>query len=828
MRICPVRTVLSMLATLLVAAAPASAEIRVRISDGGAQEGTGRLVLDQYGTLPSGSVAINLTDPNAWTFSFNSTTDVGADVGALVVIDPSAAGACTASDSGNGNPEDNLATCNLALDAAFTLGSQPLLYLGDGATSSTVVIDPSATGVRIYGELGNDVLTGDLGSDTIDGGGGNDDIDGAGGGDTLVGGPGTDSVYGDDRFDPAAGSGNDTLYLRENDTDFAFCGGGTDTVIADAVALEANSHFNGCETIDRPATTPAPPVNPTPTTPVATKVGSVELPDARKVDTTKLFTWPDTRGYNVLGVYLVLANQMGIPLNDSKSKPKIVYGTKTQIEKKYGKSPRNKGVWMENDILADTIKADTPLTIGVGQSVTFNPTYWGGPTKDTCIQDAKERVDMPFDDFAKYMASVGCKIDDVKVVLPPRTNNGGEKQLTSGDRCEATKMVRDGRAIDTTLQVPSTVDLQDLRISFVPTDTGISLTKAGFVYPYAGTGTKAFNAGFYVVVHDRAGRPVNGVRIFVDASAAGGNTFESPRTASLKVKDRTGKVRTFQGATVVDMLSPKRAGQVRIAAIGVGSNGVALCGGGALMARALVSTVGTEMTTATGRQFTLKQTGSTKTWTASGAEGKVAARATERAIWDDFVKAVLGFLGFRTTSDQVLAGGFPAQMALGQVVGNNLTAARIVASGGGNIVAGGAGNVLHQVPAGEAKFGPGAAIVASGGGNLGYTLGAASRIVASGGGNMTNQPVGLIGPAIDITRSPVLQLPGAGIVAAGGGNIVAAGGGNVVAAGGGNIVASGGGNAVAVRGAAASLLANDGAGLIGNDGSGLLANDGGG
>jgi len=140
----------------------------------------------------------------------------------------------------------------------------------------------------LAGDLGNDTLNGDVGDDTLDGAEGNDTLNGTGGKDTLKGytgndlldgGTGSDRMLGnlgvdtvsyasrrgavtvDTRGTPndgerrendlvapdiesvRTGSGNDTISIRDGAAGTATCGGGRDTVSADAL----DEVGSGCE-----------------------------------------------------------------------------------------------------------------------------------------------------------------------------------------------------------------------------------------------------------------------------------------------------------------------------------------------------------------------------------------------------------------------------------------------------------------------------------------------------------------------------------------------------------------------------------------------------
>ncbi len=88
---------------------------------------------------------------------------------------------------------------------------------------------------EIEGNGGKDELLGDSGADLISGGAANDVVAGGAGGDTLMGDAGTDSYSG--------GAGSDTIYADDGRAERVNCGGGSDTVRADAAdTLTACEH----------------------------------------------------------------------------------------------------------------------------------------------------------------------------------------------------------------------------------------------------------------------------------------------------------------------------------------------------------------------------------------------------------------------------------------------------------------------------------------------------------------------------------------------------------------------------------------------------------
>jgi Ca2+-binding RTX toxin-like protein len=92
---------------------------------------------------------------------------------------------------------------------------------------------------RLVGGSGDDTIKGDKGNDSLGGGKGDDLLSGADGKDSLDGGAGTDSFE--------AGEGDDAIDARDGRADRVNCGGGNDTVQADAIdAVDSN-----CETVTR-------------------------------------------------------------------------------------------------------------------------------------------------------------------------------------------------------------------------------------------------------------------------------------------------------------------------------------------------------------------------------------------------------------------------------------------------------------------------------------------------------------------------------------------------------------------------------------------------
>lgn len=207
--------------------------------------------------------------------------------------------------------------------------------------------------------------------------------------------------------------------------------------------------------------------------------------------------------------------------------------------------------------------------------------------------------------------------------------------------------------------------------------------------------------------------------------------------------------------------------------------------------------------------------------------------------------SVLGTVGGATNLNVI---NLTSTLANGTIKVSDLTPEQksaIVAQGGGNIVAQGAGNIRIADLTPAMLLG----IVAQGGGNI--VAQGAGNIVAQGAGNIVAQGAGNI---VAQGAGNLAQLAAAlGIISNDGASIVAQGAGNIVAQGAGNIVAQGAGNlgqiataalanakeaqtALLTAGLANSLITNDGASLIGrqvaqglitNDGGSLITNDGG-
>ena len=102
------------------------------------------------------------------------------------------------------------------------------LYGGPGDDT----LDGSTDNDELYGEEGNDKLYGSIGNDTLTGGSGSNTLYGSLGKDTIKANnttdTGEDTVYGED--------GDDTIYAADRKKDIVWCGGGIDTVQADAKA----------------------------------------------------------------------------------------------------------------------------------------------------------------------------------------------------------------------------------------------------------------------------------------------------------------------------------------------------------------------------------------------------------------------------------------------------------------------------------------------------------------------------------------------------------------------------------------------------------------
>jgi hypothetical protein len=120
------------------------------------------------------------------------------------------------------------------------------------AVGGPMSLAASSPGRVIKGTAGRDLLNGTSGPDRIYGYAGNDSLHGFAGKDTIVGGRGVDLLSG--------GRGNDRLLARDALTDRVMCGGGRDSVVADA-----GDRISGdCEQVSRPERAPPPKPPPPP------------------------------------------------------------------------------------------------------------------------------------------------------------------------------------------------------------------------------------------------------------------------------------------------------------------------------------------------------------------------------------------------------------------------------------------------------------------------------------------------------------------------------------------------------------------------------------
>lgn len=121
-------------------------------------------------------------------------------------------------DYGSGDFDSVIVTQNFA----STSGKVRLDSGGDSTpVTPSVTRSPTADGVQLVGNGGNNALSGGAGNDGLFGGGGNDKLHGRAGHDGLYGGAGKDQIFagrGNDRLDGgggsdriAGGSGNDVL-----------------------------------------------------------------------------------------------------------------------------------------------------------------------------------------------------------------------------------------------------------------------------------------------------------------------------------------------------------------------------------------------------------------------------------------------------------------------------------------------------------------------------------------------------------------------------------------------------------------------------------------
>jgi len=113
---------------------------------------------------------------------------------------------------------------NTALIQAFGQGGQDVITISE--------VNGALPAAKLYGSVGNDVLTGGSGADQLFGQTGNDTLLGRGGADVLFGGDENDTLTGGDADDQAFGqSGTDRMVWNPgDDTDLNEGASGTDTV----------------------------------------------------------------------------------------------------------------------------------------------------------------------------------------------------------------------------------------------------------------------------------------------------------------------------------------------------------------------------------------------------------------------------------------------------------------------------------------------------------------------------------------------------------------------------------------------------------------------
>jgi Ca2+-binding RTX toxin-like protein len=161
---------------------------------------------------------------------------------------------------------------------AFSLdiGSSETMHAnGLGGDDAITVGDVGSYAVTAAGGTGNDTLTGGSGSETFLGGSGND---------TINPGSGLDVVSGDD--------GDDIVNVRDNTSDVAFGGGGTDTVVADTPDLDI---LDGFESVDRTHVDPPTPVD-TSTRPIKIGGGTVKVSRFKRIAAIKVSCPADSPG----------------------------------------------------------------------------------------------------------------------------------------------------------------------------------------------------------------------------------------------------------------------------------------------------------------------------------------------------------------------------------------------------------------------------------------------------------------------------------------------------------------------------------------------------
>ncbi|MCW2923837.1 MAG: hypothetical protein JWM98_1241 [Thermoleophilia bacterium] len=665
----------------------------------------------------------------------------------------------------------------------------------------------------LQGSTGPDVLTGNDADNQLYGNQGNDSLLGLGGVDLLSG-----------------DNGDDTIAARDGVADDVHCGTGSADLanvdVADAVDADCEGKDDGT----KPATGGG-----------GSNGGAVVVPPGGAVlggivftsvtDTTVRKPFPEIRGlqYSAAQSSVNRAAMFELGPNVEWKPAATRYGS-ARSGGPLGTNP-TKGPWQEGDVLSVTYRDGAKtftvpghlVTTGASAPVVATVTLYGGTTKDSCLQDGAQLAGLPWDDYQAAMASLHCKVDDVRVQTVKTTTAPREVDVDSGDRCEGGKQVAkagNGR-IDETIVAPESMALTDLRIYTMESAQKASLVAGTNALRATGSGGAAAQEAFQVFVGSRTGihkvngrwvgQFLNGAKVYVDATGVGGLT--SVLT--------TGAGGASPG-TATAVVSAAKPGRIRLAATWTDSTGQMVCG--ATHVDVLGPYINADpkkgdnfIDTEMGRRWTFTTTQAWKRTTIAskalvGSKAVPTGRAAAKGSWWDQVTGLLAsFFGGGVRPATATVAATPVAVAavddaskdkiahlnVGTAAGGVGPAAPIISTNGGGIVATGGGNIISGN--GSALLSEhGLGIVATGGGNLTFGFdpdlgavptGVASIISGNGSAIISGNGSALIGP----NGAGIISTNGGGITHVGGVALISEHGAGVVGAAGGNIISTGGG-----------------------------------
>lgn len=636
-------------------------------------------------------------------------------------------------------------------------------------------------------------ITGSPGPDRIYGGDSYDTLAGGAGADDIEGGPENDTIDG--------GPDDDVIRARDGRKDRSIdCGAGANDM---AIVDDADDTIANCETIQRPgdgggAGGGSPPAEQA----CVPSYGCFE-----GVGTTRTEAFPNLVGVDQRTAQSLL-NALG--MDWTPSSPKHPVRVRFTTANRLGAHPRG-GTFREGDVIEQRPAAGTPVTYGVGDQVDVTLTIWGGPTRESCAEAAKDMAGLDLIAWERAMKDLRCTLDDVLVRLMPKgTTQKGEVDLNSGDRCEVARATRQkGRQIDATLEVPADIALQDVRIGFRETHLGPSFVasdddREAWTLPVTGTQ----GARMVISAQDRSGALLDGVHLYLDARDVGGGLVDAGATGLV------GGNKATRGSRSV-VVDTRRPGTITVVAVAGDRNGNSICGA----AQVRVTDPGTDYVTVSGNGWERRG----GRWV-RGAAGTARAAsladffsAARRFLLDLFApfhpnqtgdvagtlrsgpaaKAIRKtFLTFDAGQVQV-SGGRPLSGAAipgligqdgGSLIGNS---GNTLITGDGHVIDGRGKNVLLAVDRQGNLIGQdGGSLV----GNSGNTL------IGQDGGSLIGQDGGSIAPGVkSMARAQIVSTYGGGFISENGGAIVGAAGGRLMSAVS-PMVAAGGGNLISRRG----------------------------